>query len=168
MAKYVVMGVSGCGKTLIGAGYAAAIGARFIDGDDLHPAANVAKMAAGMALQDADRAPWLAKVGRTLGLHTGDTVIACSALTRAYRDIIRAEAGGSVMFLLLQGRRDVIAARMAARKGHFMPQSLLDSQFATLELPQADETAVSVDIDQTSQAIIAEFLSLTGKNAPWP
>ena len=153
--NYVVMGVSGCGKSTVGAAFAAAIGGRFIDGDDLHPPENVAKMSAGVPLTDADRWPWLTLVGATL---TGDVVVGCSALKRAYRDRIRAVAG-PVRFLHLAGSKAVIAARMAARPGHFMPLGLLDSQFATLEPPGPDEDAVTVDIDQSLDAIVAALLA---------
>ncbi len=157
--KYVVMGVSGCGKSAIGAGFADAIGGIFIDGDDLHPASNVAKMAAGTPLTDEDRAPWLHDVGLTLAAHDGVVVIGCSALKRAYRDMIRRTAGGPVMFLHLHGDKAVIAKRMAEREGHFMPTALLDSQFATLELSQVDEHAVTVNIDQAPSDIIADLLA---------
>jgi gluconokinase len=156
---YVVMGVSGCGKSSIGAGFAAAIGGTFIDGDDLHPASNVAKMAAGMPLTDDDRAPWLRDVGATFQQQSGDVVIGCSALKRAYRDIIRDAAGGPVTFLHLHGEKAVIAARMSAREDHFMPTALLDSQFATLEMPERDEAAITVDIDQTPTAIVESFVA---------
>lgn len=160
---YIVMGVSGCGKSAIGAGFAKAIGARFIDGDDLHPAENVAKMAAGTPLNDDDRAPWLADVGRAFGTDEGEAVIGCSALKRSYRDIIRHAAGGPVTFLHLHGDKGVIAARMGAREDHFMPPALLESQFDTLEIPGPDENAVTVNIDQTPDAIIAELVAKTTK-----
>ena len=153
--NYVVMGVSGCGKSTVGAAFAQAIGAQFVDGDDLHPPENVAKMARGQPLTDADRAPWLDRVGATL---TGGVVVGSSALKRAYRDRIRAVAG-PVRFLHLAGSREVIAARMAARPGHFMPLGLLDSQFAALEPPGPDEDAVTVDIDQPFAAVIAALLA---------
>ena len=153
--NYVVMGVSGCGKSTVGAAFAAAIGGRFIDGDDLHRPENVAKMSTGVPLTDADRWPWLTLVGATL---TGDVVVGCSALKRAYRDRIRAVAG-PVRFLHLAGSKAVIAARMAARPGHFMPLGLLDSQFAALEPPGPDEDAVTVDIDQSLDAIVAALLA---------
>ena len=161
--NYIVMGVSGCGKSAIGAGFAKAIGAQFIDGDDLHPATNVAKMAAGTPLNDDDRAPWLADVGRTFDTVEGDMVIGCSALKRSYRDIIRNAASGPVTFLHLHGDKAVIAARMNAREDHFMPPALLDSQFATLELSEPDEDFVTVDIDQTPDAIIAALVAQTTK-----
>ena len=163
MDGYVIMGVSGCGKSSIGAAFAAAIGGQFIDGDDLHPDANRAKMASGQPLNDEDRAPWLIRVGQALHGGTGIMVIGCSALKRHYRDLIREYAGQPVMFMHLTGSRQVLAARMAARVGHFMPSSLLDSQLAALEPPEADETAISVDIDQTPQAILAELLHKTGR-----
>lgn len=159
MERFVVMGVSGCGKSLIGAAFAEQVGAVFVDGDDLHPDANVAKMAAGTPLEDADRAPWLVEVGQSFARHDLPLVIGCSALKRSYRDIICAHAGGSVAFLHLNGSRDVIAARMAARTDHFMPNVLLDSQFATLEPPGGDEIAVRVNIDQTPDAIVAELVA---------
>lgn len=159
---YVVMGVSGCGKSTIGAAFAAAITGQFIDGDDLHPAANVAKMAAGLPLTDQDRAPWLIKVGQALLGGAGPVVIGCSALKRRYRDVIRAEAGLPVMFLHLSGTRQVLLSRMAARTGHFMPPSLLDSQFAALEPPESDEAAVTVGIDQAPDSILAQLLQSTG------
>jgi gluconokinase len=162
MRRFVVMGVSGSGKTSIGMAFAAAIGARFIDGDELHSDASRRKMAAGQPLTDEDRAPWLHRVGAALRDGDGPTVIGCSALKRRYRDIIRAEAGGSVCFLHLAGPREVLAERMSARQGHFMPPSLLDSQLATLEPPGADEAAVTVDIDQAPEAMLAEILEKTG------
>ena len=154
MTSYVVMGVSGCGKSSIGAAIAAAIGARFVDGDDLHPPANIAKMSRGEPLTDADRAPWLAKVAQELA--QGDTVVACSALKRKYRDQIRAQA--DAVFLFLRGERDTLLARMALRPDHFMPVSLLDSQLATLEPPSAEEVHLVQDIEQTPAQIVAGFV----------
>ena len=158
--NYVVMGVSGCGKTTVGAAFARAIGGRFVDGDDLHPPENVTKMASGLPLTDHDRWPWLDRVGAAL---TGDVVIGCSALKRAYRDRIRArveDGAGPVRFLHLAGSREVIAARMAARPGHFMPLGLLDSQFTALEPLGSDEAGVTVDIDQPIGAVVAALLVL--------
>ena len=151
------MGVSGCGKTTVGDRLAARLGATFVDGDDLHPQANVDKMAAGTPLNDEDRAPWLVRVGETLAGTEGVCLIGCSALKRIYRDTIRAAAGEPVMFLHLSGSREVLEARMAARERHFMPLSLLDSQIATLEPPGADELHVTVDIDQPVEAIVSEL-----------
>ncbi len=167
---YVIMGVSGCGKSSVGAAFAMAISGHFIDGDDLHPDANVAKMAAGQPLNDEDRAPWLVKVGQALQGGAAPLVIGCSALKRRYRDVIRHEAARPVMFLHLTGTRAVLIARMAARTGHFMPLSLLDSQLAALEPPSSEEAAIAVDIDQTPQAILAELLHKTDpqrQHAKW-
>ena len=145
--RVVLMGVAGCGKSTVGAALSVRLGVPYRDGDDLHSAANIAKMRRGEPLTDADRAPWLRAVGAAL--HDGaPLIIGCSALKRQYRDLIRAEAGGPVTFVHLAGSRAVIAARMAARTGHFMPPALLDSQFAALEPPGADENAVTVSIDQ--------------------
>ena len=148
----VVMGVSGSGKTTVGAALADALGLRFVDGDALHPAANVAKMAAGIPLDDADRAPWLDAVGAVLA--AGSVVVACSALKRTYRDRLRA-AAPDLELVFLDGSRELLASRMAARPGHFMPASLLDSQLATLEPPTADEHPVTVDVAVPVSEIVA-------------
>ena len=160
MDRFVIMGVSGCGKSSIGAALANVIGAQFIDGDDLHPASNRTKMASGQPLNDDDRAPWLMRVGQALRQGNGPIIIGCSALKRRYRDMIRSEAGQPVMFLYLSGSQKVLAARMAARTGHFMPPTLLDSQLAALEPPMPDEFAVTVDVDQTPGAIVDALLHL--------
>ena len=160
-SRYVVMGVSGCGKTAIGMAFARSIGASFIDGDDLHPAENIAKMGRGYALDDNDRRPWLLDVARELRSADEPVVIGCSALKRRYRDWIRKGAAAPVKFLHLSGTRDVIALRMMARDSHFMPLSLLDSQFAALEPPGPDEDSVTVDIDQAPDGIVAALLAAT-------
>ena len=155
----VVMGVSGCGKSSVGAALAQGVGGCFVDGDDLHPASNVAKMASGEPLTDADRMPWLALVGDALAAARGSAIVlGCSALKRAYREAIAAAAGKPVVFVHLRGAKAVIAARVAARE-HFMPTSLLDSQFDTLEPPGPDEAAVDVDVDQPFDAVVAECLA---------
>ena len=166
MSRYVVMGVSGCGKTSIGSAFAQKIGARFIDGDDLHPAANVAKMARGDALDDDDRRPWLSDIARELRTAKEPVAIGCSALKRRYRDWIREGVGARATFLHLSGSRDVLARRMAERKDHFMPLSLLDSQFAALEPPGPDESAITVDIDQQPDLIVAALLAATKEERP--
>ena len=156
------MGVAGCGKTTVGERLAEATGFGFIDGDRLHPQANIDKMSAGIPLTDDDRRPWLETVGDTLARADGPMIIGCSALKRSYRDIIRARAGGPVTFVHLSGSRQLIGERMTARTGHFMPPALLDSQFATLEPPAADEDAVTVDVaaplDDTVTMLAARFL----------
>ena len=150
----VLMGVAGCGKSSVGAALAPVLGAVYRDGDDLHPAESIAKMAAGLPLDDADRAPWLRLCGQEFA-RTPRLILGCSALKRAYRDILRSEAGGPVRFVHLAGSREVIAARMASRPGHFMPPALLDSQFAALEPPGADEGAVTADITLPLPALVA-------------
>lgn len=151
--RLVIMGVAGCGKSSVGEGLAARLGLPYHDGDDLHPAANIEKMRAGIALTDADRWPWLDRVAQDLAT-SAPLIIGCSALKRAYRDRIRAGAGGQVTFVHLTGTRDLIAARMAQRSGHHMPLTLLDSQFAALEPPGPDE-ALLVPIDQPLDPIIS-------------
>lgn len=150
----VVMGVSAAGKSTIGALVAAAIDVPFLDGDSLHPLTNVEKMASGQPLDDDDRWPWLRTVGAALFESGADgLVVACSSLRRSYRDAIREEAP-DVVFLHLHGDRDVLARRIEGRSDHFMPASLLDSQFATLEEIGADERAVVVDVDADVPTIV--------------
>lgn len=152
----VVMGVSGSGKSTIGALLAAQLGVPFIDADDLHPASNVGKMAAGIPLTDDDRWPWLAQVGAALAERRGSgAVIACSALKRAYRDAIRHPAS-SVRFVLLEGTRDLIAVRIGQRVDHFMPPALLDSQLAMLEPLGLDERGIVADVALRPEAIAIE------------
>lgn len=155
----VVMGVCGCGKTTIGTLLGRAINAEFIDGDALHPQANVDKMAAGSPLNDDDRRPWLQKVGETLAARTSGRIIACSALKRQYRQQIVNAAGRPVLFILLDGSRSILSERMKSRQGHFMPPALLDSQLETLELPGDDEFAIVVDGDQSVQAVFEAALN---------
>lgn len=154
----IVMGVSGSGKTTVGRILAEALGADFIDGDDLHTDAARAKMAAGHALADDDRWPWLARVGARLaeGVHIGrGAVIACSALRRVYRDRLRAGAGPALRFVYLEATPEAMRARVGARKGHYMPASLVDSQFATLEPPRGepDVTTLAADAKLPEAAI---------------
>lgn len=146
------MGVSGSGKTTVGAALAAALGARFNDADSLHPPANVAKMAAGIPLTDDDRRPWLDAVGAVLA--AGHVVVACSALRREYRDRLRAAAPG-VRVLYLHGSPEVLAERMARRE-HFMPVMMLDSQLDVLEPPEHDEEALAYEISEPVDEIVAD------------
>lgn len=160
-ASVVVMGVSGSGKSTVGQLVADALGVPFVDGDDLHPPANVAKMAAGIPLDDDDRAPWLRAVGRTLAdSGPAGAVVACSALKRSYRDLIRAEAPGTV-FAELDGTRELLAGRMD-RPGHFMPASLLDSQLATLEPLQPDEAGLRLDVGEPPAELAAAIVDHAG------
>ncbi len=154
---FVVMGVSGCGKSTVGAALAAALDLPFLEGDAFHPAGNVARMAAGLALSDADRAGWLQTLAERIGdVHRSGQglVLSCSALKRSYRDILRQDAP-ALHFLHLQGDYEQLAARMTARSGHYMPLSLLASQLSTLELPGADEDAQSFDLATRPETIVA-------------
>lgn len=156
LLRLVLMGVSGSGKSSVGEALSALINVRYHDGDDLHPPANVAKMAAGIPLNDDDRWPWLDRIARMLH-DEAPLIIGCSALRRSYRDRIRAGAGGPVRFVHLTGSREVLMQRMAVRQGHYMPASLLDSQIATLEPPGPDEGAFDVDIEQPVTEIAARI-----------
>jgi gluconokinase len=167
MARYaIVMGVSGCGKTSVGEGLSQSTGTRFIDGDALHPKANVDKMSAGNPLTDEDRWPWLEAIGREFANSPEPLIIGCSALKRSYRDRIRHHAGAKVTFIYLTGTREIISKRMQARKDHFMPPTLLDSQFAALEPPATDENSISIDIDQPLEAIIARAAHHLSQSRP--
>jgi carbohydrate kinase (thermoresistant glucokinase family) len=150
----VVMGVSGCGKTTVGQRLAEALGLPFIEGDELHPPANVARMAAGVALTDADRAGWLEAVGAALAAAPGGAVASCSALKRAYRDRLRAAVPG-LHLVHLHGAPALLAERLATRRGHYMPPSLLQSQLDTLEMPAVDEGAVVADVTRSPDDIVA-------------
>lgn len=154
--RFVIMGVAGSGKTSVGNGLARITGLSYFDGDDLHSKENIAKMSAGTPLTDADRAPWLAEIGQKLGAATSPIAIGCSALKRQYRDTIRQEAGGKVGFIHLAAAQFIIANRMKTRDGHFMPNSLLDSQFAALEQLGKDEDGYVVDIGKPLEDVINE------------
>jgi carbohydrate kinase (thermoresistant glucokinase family) len=156
------MGVSGSGKSTVGALLAGRLGWAFAEGDDLHPAANVAKMAAGHPLDDADRWPWLARIAAWMDERraAGESgIVTCSALKRRYRDVLR---GPDVIFVHLAGTKDQIAGRLLARQGHFMPAALLDSQLADLQPPDPDENAMIVDIAETAQETADEIVARLG------
>ena len=161
----VVMGVSGSGKSTVGAALAQRLGVPFEDADDLHPAANIAKMSAGQALDDEDRHPWLEAIGGWLATRPAGGVMSCSALKRRYRDQLRSHAP-EVEFVHLEGSHEVIAARQASRPGHFMPASLLASQFATLEPLEPDEAGVVIDVDQSVDAIVQAYVDLAATAVP--
>lgn len=156
MALVVVIGVTGSGKSTVGAALAARMGVPFADADDFHSPANVAKMQSGVPLTDADREPWLHSIGAWLASHES-AVVTCSALKRAYRDILRAAAPG-VTFLHLHGDKETALKRVGGRAGHFMPTSLVDSQFADLEPLGDDEHGTVVDFALPVDVIVERFL----------
>jgi len=159
----VVMGVSGAGKTTVGKRLAERLGVEFIDGDDLHSATARAKMAAGRALDDADRWPWLDRIAAALADPAAPRgrVVACSALRRAYRDRLRAGVGTGLRFVYLEADPDLMRTRVAGRRGHYMPASLVDSQFATLEPPVGEADVITIaadaDLDVAIPQLVAEL-----------
>jgi carbohydrate kinase (thermoresistant glucokinase family) len=158
--RLIVMGVSGCGKSTMAAALSERLGLDMVDGDDLHLPESVAKMRAGVALQDDDRWPWLDRIGDYLSQpHAQGRVVACSALKRVYRDRIREQAG-DVCFVFLDGDFDLIQKRMHQRVGHYMQPGLLDSQFRTLEKPQADENdVIQLPITEPVQDMVEQALN---------
>ena len=150
----IVMGVSGSGKSTIAEQLASSIGATFLDADDYHPQHNVDKMSRGEALTDDDRWPWLKTFGETMAAQPALCVGACSALKRVYRSRLTESAKEPILFVYLNGDRTLLMERMSGRKDHFMPTTLLDSQLNTLEIPDADEYAISIDISGTPEEII--------------
>lgn len=155
----IVMGVTGVGKSTLGAALAAERGVPFLEGDTFHPPDNVQKMSAGIPLQDADRWPWLDRLGLAIAARRepNGAVATCSALKRSYRDRLRSLIGEPLLFVCLQAERDAIAARMQARHGHYMPVALLDSQLATLELPSRDERAIVLSADESLHDLLARL-----------
>ena len=159
----IVMGVSGSGKTTVGRAVAEAFGIPFIEGDSLHPARNVEKMRQGIPLTDEDRWPWLDSVARELkaqALETGGAVVSCSALRRIYRDRLRAAVGPGLRFLFLEGDMATLSRRMQHRQGHFMPASLLESQFATLETPSGEGDVLAVNVAPPIAEVIAAAIGI--------
>jgi gluconokinase len=167
----LVMGVSGSGKTTVGALLAGQLGWPYAEADSFHPAANIEKMAAGIPLTDADRGPWLTAIGQWIDAEVAagrPGVVTCSALKRVYRDQLRA-GRPQVQIVYLQGSRDLIATRLAARHGHFFRADMLDSQFAALEEPTPDEGALVVSIGKTPKEIVEDILARLGRGpAPGP
>lgn len=156
-SRIVVAGVSGSGKSTVGRDLAERLGVPFADGDDFHSKANVDKMTAGIALTDEDRRPWLISIGEWLAGHERGGVVACSALKRAYRDLIR-QGCPDVFTVQLTGDRDLIAQRQAARHGHFMPASLMDSQWATFEPLDDDEPGVVLDVGPAVDKLVEQVV----------
>ncbi|GAA2864931.1 gluconokinase [Actinoplanes cyaneus] len=156
MVPIVVMGVTGCGKSTIGKALAERLGVPYSEADDFHPAANVAKMHSGVPLTDGDRAPWLAAIASSLG--PGDLVVSCSALKRAYRDVLRA-GNPDAYFVHLVLTPETATARVSGRAGHFMPSTLVASQFAILEPLGDDENGIGVDATLAVEKIVEKVLS---------
>ncbi|MDB2389708.1 gluconokinase [Alphaproteobacteria bacterium] len=156
---FVLMGVAGCGKSTFGAMLADRKNATYIEGDDFHPSANLAKMSAGKPLRDDDRWPWLDAVATQMIIPTGIVFTGCSALRKDYREYLLRRAGMSLHFIYLIAKRAMIANRMASRDGHFMPSSLIDSQFAALEVPDDKEPASHIDTNGSKDAVIDRIIA---------
>jgi gluconokinase len=158
---FVVMGVCGCGKSTVGQQLATTLGVDFLEGDQLHSAENIARMAAGIALTDEDRQGWLealaGRIGNTRERGRG-LVVSCSALKRSYRDTLRRGAS-DLLFVYLQGNPELLATRMVNRPGHYMPTSLLESQLAILEVPGPDENTQTFDIAMSATSIVANIMA---------
>lgn len=157
----VIMGVSGCGKSTIARSLARNLRVKFLDADKFHPPSNIEKMSSGTPLTDADREPWLDDVGARIAeaaAERGMVVAACSALRRVYRERLNRASDLNLLFILLEGSREVLERRVNRRTSHFMPPALLDSQLATLERPTADERAFAVSISQPVKKMVAEIL----------
>jgi gluconokinase len=156
----IIMGIQGCGKSTIGELLARRLGVPFIDGDTLHPAENKEWMASGRALSDAQRLPWLREVGQRLALaEATGVVVACSALKRSYRDLLR-EHAPTMLTIFARGDVDLIHARIAARRHEYMPASLLPTQLEDLEERQDDERGLTVDIARTPEQIVETILTV--------
>ncbi len=164
MERFIVMGVSGCGKTSVAHALARATGGSWFDADDFHPPANKSKMAAGIPLTDDDRWPWLELVGAELAARDGRQIpafLACSALKKIYRDRLR-ELVPDVRLIHLKGSFELIHGRMAGRKNHFMPAALLQSQFSSLEEPGSDENPITLDISRPLNQLVSDALLPAG------
>lgn len=163
---YILMGVSGAGKTLIGKKLSDQLGLPFYDGDDFHPEANVQKMSSGQPLNDRDRRPWLMALARKVSEwnRSGGAILACSALKKSYRELLMSNNNpAQVIFIYLKGSPELIAGRLSDRSDHFMPEDLLASQFEALEEPKG-ENAITVSVDQTPDEIVDEILGKLNSN----
>ncbi len=161
----IIMGVCGTGKTTVGEALAERLGCPFLEGDTFHPPANVEKMRAGTPLDDDDRWPWLCDLGKAIadeGQKAPHVVAACSALKRVYRDCLRDQAGSNVLFVLLHAERDLLKTRLEERTHRYMPPSLLDSQLKTLEPPEPDEAALSLDVGLSCSDIVQRIRQKVG------
>jgi len=156
------MGVCGCGKSSLGALLAAHFKCKFVEGDDFHSAANVAKMRAGQPLEDEDRWPWLESLALRLR-SPQPVVMSCSALRKSYRDFLRAKAGRPLIFLCLTGPRSVLLQRLGARQGHYMPASLLDSQLAVFESPEGENHVLMLPVEKSLPDLVAEAVHFIKK-----
>lgn len=156
----VVMGVAGSGKSTVGEYLARRLGCAFLEGDAYHPPENIRKMSSGIALDDTDREPWLIRLGELMRASSEPVVVTCSALKRKYRDLLREASGADIVFVYLHGARELLTERMGSRTGHFMPPSLLESQLASLEVPQADENSVRLDIGPAPEEIVDRAVQL--------
>jgi gluconokinase len=162
----IVMGVSGSGKTTLGEALAKRMGIAFFDGDEFHSAEARAKMTSGVPLTDEDRSPWLDRIGARLADaagHPDGAIVACSALKRAYRDRLRAAVGSALRFIFLKGDKALMRSRVAERKGHFMPASLIDSQFATLESPEGEDDVVTLGAEADVSRLVDEAFEVVSR-----
>jgi gluconokinase len=163
----IIMGVSGCGKSTVAESLADTMNGQFLDADDYHPAANIEKMHRGDALSDNDRWPWLQHFGKSMAQQTGIVVGACSALRQIYRQRLIDAANEAILFVYLNGEKQLIQKRLVSRNNHFMPTSLLDSQFAALEVPDTSEQAISVEISdpchQVAKQVLFQLKQMYGK-----
>lgn len=155
----IIMGVSGCGKSTIGAVLANKLGLGFAEGDELHPATNIEKMRNGAPLDDNDRWPWLARICDILNQSECLMVVSCSALKKSYRDFLRRHSAAPVDVIYLRGSFQTISSRLTERSGHFMPSNLLQSQFDILEEPEGEDDTVIIDIELSLESIIEIFLT---------
>lgn len=160
--RILVTGVSGSGKSTVGVGLAERLGLEYADGDSFHSQGNVDKMTAGIALDDDDRRPWLLDIGTWLHRHAQGAVVACSALKRSYRDLIRSQCG-EAWFVQLTGDKELIRERQAARHGHFMPASLMNSQFAIFEPLGAEERGLAIDVEPGVDELVDKIVEALGE-----